>query len=156
VAVVVSVGSGASPTVAQAAALATRGATAAAPRADPAAPGTRLAQAVQDVYFPDWSNSLGWRATGQRVDTLGDHRAVTVYYSRGWAPVAYTILSTPAIAEPSGSTVTVAGTRLRVLALAGRSVVTWRRDGHTCVLSGRGVPVHALEQLASWRSGARL
>jgi hypothetical protein len=31
-----------------------------------------------------------------------------------------------------------------------RLVVTWRRAGHTCVLSGMGVTADELEQLAVW------
>jgi hypothetical protein len=33
-----------------------------------------------------------------------------------------------------------------------RRVVTWKRRGHTCVLSGTGVSVAALSKLAAWRS----
>jgi hypothetical protein len=35
----------------------------------------------------------------------------------------------------------------------GRPVVTWLRQGHTCVLSGgRGVSFGALQKLAGWRA----
>ncbi len=47
------------------------------------------------------------------------------------------------------------GYELPIFALAGRTVVTWRRAGHTCVISATHVPVGSLEQLAGWRaSGA--
>ena len=32
-----------------------------------------------------------------------------------------------------------------------RTVVTWLRDGHTCVLSGSGVPRRTMLELAAWK-----
>ena len=43
------------------------------------------------------------------------------------------------------------GTELRTLTLNGRQVVTWRRDGDTCVLSGTGVTAAELQKLAAWK-----
>jgi hypothetical protein len=40
----------------------------------------------------------------------------------------------------------------RVLAHDGATVVTWRRDGHLCVVAGRGVSARTLIGLASWDS----
>jgi hypothetical protein len=152
VALVVVLGGGTTtgPSVAQAARLASRGAAAGAPRADRRAPGY-LAQSVGEVYFPNWSHSLGWAATGQRIDRLDGHRAVTVYYRAGRLAVAYTVLSLPALRQPGGSATRLGGLTLRRLRLAGSVVVTWREDGRTCVLSGRGVSVRQLEGLAAWR-----
>jgi hypothetical protein len=42
------------------------------------------------------------------------------------------------------------GTQYRVLARDGATIVTWQRDGHLCVLGGRGVSAHTLLGLASW------
>src|SRR5947209_18800565 len=53
-AVVLSAGGVATPTVAEAASVALRGPAAAAPAPDPQAPGSRLDQGVGDVYFPRW------------------------------------------------------------------------------------------------------
>ena len=33
----------------------------------------------------------------------------------------------------------------------GRTVVTWERGGHTCVLSAEGVPADELLELAGWK-----
>jgi hypothetical protein len=44
------------------------------------------------------------------------------------------------------------GVELRTLKLGGRVVVTWRRAGHTCVLSGASVPPGELQQLAAWQA----
>jgi anti-sigma factor RsiW len=132
-----------SPAISQAAALATRGATAPAP---PAAAGGRLKMDVQEVYFPDWS-AQGWRAVGQRTDRIDGRVAQTVYYEWHGHRAAYTIVSAPALKQPAASGVfTVNRTVLRTLRLGGRYVVTWRRANHTCVLSVAGVPA---PQLAS-------
>ena len=40
---------------------------------------------------------------------------------------------------------------LRTLTLNGRLVVTWRRAGDTCVLSGSGVTAAELQTLAAWK-----
>jgi hypothetical protein len=42
------------------------------------------------------------------------------------------------------------GITLRALTVNGRVVVTWRRSGHTCVLSGPGVSASSLQALAAW------
>ena len=43
------------------------------------------------------------------------------------------------------------GTELRTLELNGRLVVTWRRAGDTCVLSGTGIKAGELQRLAAWK-----
>jgi hypothetical protein len=113
----------------------------------------RLAKAVQDLYFPNWTHTLGWRAVGQRHDVLDGRQAVTVYYrARGWH-VAYTILASPALPQPQASTTTLGGVEMRTLNNNGRTIVTWRRAGHTCVISATGVPVGVLQKLASYNYG---
>ena len=42
------------------------------------------------------------------------------------------------------------GTPYRLLAENGVPVVSWLRDGHLCVISGRGVNGATLLRLASW------
>jgi len=142
-------GTAGSPSLADAAALAVRGANSPAPAPGPG-PGQALDRSVGEVYFPDWGRTLGWHATGQRADRLDGHRAVTVYYARGTQTVAYTIVSAPALAQPSAVPVRLEGLELRALRLGGRVVVTWRRAGRTCVLSSRAVPAAALERMATW------
>lgn len=148
--VLVAGGGSVGPSVAQAATLAFRGATAAAPAPDPTHH-RALGQGVGDVYFPNWSDTIGWEATGQRSDRLDAHRAITVYYERHGQQVAYTILSVPALPAPTTRPQLVDGVRLRALAVRGRAVVTWQRNGRTCVLSSPDVPVSQLERLAAWQ-----
>lgn len=138
------------PTVSQAAALATRGSVRPAPAPDPDAPALRLRESVGQVYFPNWASSLHWRAVGARTDALGGRSAVTIYYVWHGRHVAYTIVAAPALAQPHAPVKVVHGTALRTFKLDGRLVVTWRRSGQTCVLSGAGLTAAALQRLAAW------
>jgi anti-sigma factor RsiW len=149
-AVILPAGTPGAPSVADAAALAAHGPTQAAPGADPREPGSRLAAAVGDVYFPNWAQALGWWAVGQRRDVLGGRPAVTVYYKAGGRLLAYTILATPPLPQPHASSRMVNGVQLRTFHEGGRTIVTWRRAGHTCVLSATSVPAGELQKLASW------
>jgi anti-sigma factor RsiW len=139
------------PSVSQAASLALRGSMMAAPQPGGAVPGATLNRGVQEVYFPDWQRSFGWWAAGQRVDKLGGRTAVTVYYGRPGQRIAYTIVAAPALKLPNASTHAQNGTEFRTFNLGNRVVVTWRRSGHTCVLSGVGVSAQELWRLAAWK-----
>ncbi|MHB8692758.1 MAG: hypothetical protein ACYDHH_16090 [Solirubrobacteraceae bacterium] len=138
------------PTLAQAAALAGRAPTAAAPVPVSSDPARRLNASIGEVYFPNWEKALHWRAVGERVDQLRGRRTVTVFYAWKGHEIAYTIVSAPALRQPSVPSVTMHGVVLRTLRIDGRLVTTWRRGGSTCVLSGRDVPARLLESLASW------
>ena len=140
------------PSISEAATIAVRGPSAGAPGPDPRAPMARLEQSVGRVYFPNWGyEGLGWTAVGQRTDQVRGRRMVTVYYQDHRTQVAYTIVAGPGLPVPAGTTVRKGAERLRTLSVDGRLVVTWRRAGHTCVLSGMGVTADQLEQLAAWR-----
>jgi hypothetical protein len=136
------------PSVSQAAALALRGPALAAPSPDQSNPKT-LAVSVGTVPFPNYASALDARASGERSDRLSQRRAVTVYYTytKGSGQVAYTIVDGPPLAWPSGWRAARGFVALKV---GGRTVVTWRRGGHTCVLSARGVPLRQLLALAAW------
>jgi hypothetical protein len=136
------------PSLTQAAALANQGPAAPPPTPDPDDPGVKLSEQVGDVYFPNWSSTLGWRPTGLRHDILDMHTAVTVYYRSGAERLAYTILSAPALPQPAAVVTVANGITVRTLRLHGRLVVTWRRDGSTCVLTGTHVSAAQLRRLA--------
>jgi hypothetical protein len=140
------------PSVSQAAALALRGPAAPAPV--PARLGVNLRQSIGDLYFPDWTKRFGWRAVGERTDTINGRHAVTVYYQWHTRRIAYTIVAAPALPVPPARVSLLQGTSLRTLSLDHRLVVTWRRKNHTCVLSGVGVPSAELHKLAAWRTPA--
>jgi hypothetical protein len=138
------------PSISQAATLALRGAVSPAPGLDPSDPTGKLSRRVGQVYFPNWDSTLGWRAVGQRVDHLNGRLAVTVYYGWHGRRIAYTVLAAPALTQPPAAVSVVDGTELRTLHHGGRLVVTWRRAGDTCVLSGAGVSAGELARLAVW------
>jgi hypothetical protein len=141
-----------SPSLSQAAALSLRGMAAPPPSPDARAPAVKLGRDVEEVYFPNWSGPFGWRAVGQRVDRLNGRLAATVYYQQGAHQLAYTIVGAPALSEPKAAVTWLQGVELRTLQLHGRLVVTWRRDGRTCVLSGNGVPASEVQRLAAWEA----
>ncbi len=153
-AVLLSGGSSSAPTVNQAALLALREPTQPAP---PESPDRRAAlqRGVDGISFPYWRHTLGWSTTGARSDHFAGHSATTVFYtgpnaSGGTARVGYTILSGGALPLPKGTTVEHRGVRYYVLNDHGATVVTWRREGHTCILAARGVAPRTLLHLAAW------
>jgi hypothetical protein len=150
-ALILPAGTPGAPSVSQAAGLATRAPIGAVPTADPSTP-TKLQTQVEDVYFPDWSKRFGWHATGERTDRINGRLAVTVFYEWRGARLAYTIVGSPPLKTPNAHFTIMHGTEYRALTLGNRLVVTWRRSGHTCVLSGTRVPVSELQRLAAWKT----
>jgi hypothetical protein len=145
-AAVLALGGGAgSPTVAAAATLGTRvplsatGAT---------VPGVTAA----GIQFPDWSYQFALKASGVRHDSLDGRLATTVFYAGGGQRIAYTIISgSPVRAGVVTSSATWNGIQLRTFSTKNRAVVTWLRNGHTCVLSGSQSLLKAMMRLAVWK-----
>jgi hypothetical protein len=141
-------GGGTAPTVQQAVPVALRTATAPAPRAQTG--GRMLAAAVEGVSFPRWAH-LGWRAVGQRFDRIGGHPIRTVFYADAQGRrLGYAITGGDALRVSGGRVVRVRGTELRLLRLDGAHVVTWRRDGHTCIVAARDVSPALLVGLVTY------
>jgi hypothetical protein len=134
-----------------ASALTLRAATTAAPRESSSSRG-ELAAAVDGVAFPYWSAHFGWRATGQRTDNVDGREITTVFYGneRG-KRVGYAIVAGSTPPQVTGGVVSRRdGTPYRLLTVKGVAVVAWTREGHLCVISGRGVEGATLLRLASW------
>lgn len=153
VALVVALSGAGAPTLAQAAAIASRAPSAPAPVADPQDPAKLLTAKVGTLHFPNWESAGGWRAVGQRFDHIGNRTATTVYYAVGSSWVVYSILSSPSLPMKAG-TVVLPTSRLRAhyattLTNHGRTTVVWNESGHTCLLTGpRGMSAAQLWQLA--------
>ncbi|MHB1837511.1 MAG: hypothetical protein ACYCXW_21410, partial [Solirubrobacteraceae bacterium] len=115
----------------------------------------RLRISAAGIPFPNWTQVGGWRAVGARTDSLGGRRVKTVFYAaRGGMRVGYAIVSGPALTTMRGTTVTLySGMRFTLASVAGARLITWRRDGHTCVVAGRSVSDATLEALASGEAG---
>lgn len=141
-----------SPSIVQAADLAAQGPLLAAPPPSPMAPADKLSQRVQDLEFPNWSR-FGWRPTGQRIDRINGRLAVTVYYRWNRRTIAYTIVQTPALHQLRLAYQSYGGTAFQTTTMRHRVLVTWRRGGHTCILSGVGTSRQTLFSLAAWKPG---
>ena len=83
----------------------------------------------------------------------------TVFYRNGAKRIAYTIVSGRSLSPGTSPvrTLTLARTELTTFSTTGEQhIVTWTRRGHTCVLSGQGVPLKALLKLATWRAHGQI
>ncbi len=150
-------GTGKSPSatlnVRQAAALALSAATGPAP-AENGSDRSQLRVSVGGVPFPYWQERFGWRGVGMRSDMVAGRSITTVFYANGAGKrVGYAIASGRAPTVRIGTIVHRWGVSYRVLSSDGATVVTWRRDGHLCVMAGRGVSAHTLLSLAGWDGG---
>jgi hypothetical protein len=117
-------------------------------------PGVR----ANGLTYPSWDDHFGFRASGVRYDRVGGHLVTTVFYSRGATRVAYEIAAGAPLrlGGPAMRTMTRQGLVLHVLSSSRGPVVTWTRDGHTCVLVGRPATLPVLLKLAAWREGGRI
>ena len=148
-AVVVKAGGTGTPTVGQTARLALAPAMAPAPRPD-ASDRRLLALRVGDVPFPSYVRTLGWDAIGARRDTLHGRRVTTVFYrARDGTRVGYAIVAGRMLADPSGPSQTIHGVRYVLGTVGSARLVTWWRDGHTCVIAGPRVGDATLLALAT-------
>lgn len=142
------------PTVAQISALTLAPATAPAPMQN-RTNASQLTASVQGVAFPYWEERLGWRSTGTRVDRVGGRSVTTVFYENSsHARIGYAILAGAAPSTAGGSVTWRGGVPFRSISSGEVSTVTWRRAGHLCVISGRGVSDATLLRLASWKDRA--
>jgi hypothetical protein len=120
----------------------------------PGGDGTLLDREFEGVSYPDWSREFGWMADGGRSDTFGGRRAETVFYTHHGHRIAYTVVEGDALEPPDGATtLNVDGVTLHRFRDGPRDVVTFERDGRTCVLSGDVLARETLIALAAWRPG---
>ncbi len=112
----------------------------------------QLSAAVDGVSFPYWGERFGWRSAGSREDRIHGRTLRTVFYTDGRGHrVGYAIVAgTPAPGIGAGRSIWRQGVDYRLSSVNDAEVVTWTRDGHLCVVSGRGVDAATLLALASW------
>lgn len=138
------------PSLVQAARLSTLAPTGPPPTPKPGNPGL-LNISSGSVTFPDWKD-IEWPASGMRTDQLGDRSITTVFYVREGRTVGYSIVAGRRLRVPAATTDEVVGDTRYHLFQAGRlRVVTWVRDGQTCVLTGRTTKPEILFKLAAYR-----
>jgi hypothetical protein len=149
VAVVVAITSG-GPSVTAAAALVDRGPTEPAPAGSPEAPAL-LDRRFGGVTYPDWSR-FGWMTMGARRDSVEGRDADTVFYTHHGHVIAYTVIAGEPLEPPAGATTEHAGgLELHRFRDGHRDVVTFVRDGRTCVLAGHVISSDTIVKLAAWR-----
>jgi hypothetical protein len=139
------------PSIAAAAELSLGAATGPAPPPKAGQP-KLLARSVDGVPFPSWEDKFGWRTSGERSDRLSGRRTGTVFYTKQGHRLGYTIVGGAPLRVPKDAERVVReGTELHTFVSHGRLVVTWQRNGRTCVLVGPGVDRKVLLKLASWK-----
>lgn len=102
------------------------------------------------VRFPAYRTAAAWLPAGARDDRIGGRSAVSVQYTRGAVRVGYSIIDGAPLTVPSGARQLVyEGVRVAVVERAGLRIVTWQRDGRTCLLATRGATLARLLQMTS-------
>jgi hypothetical protein len=118
---------------------------------------TRHAQldaAVDGVPFPYWGERFGWHSTGARAGRIDGRTVTTVFYANsGGQRVGYAIFAGAPMPKTGGVVTWRGGVSYRLFDEHGVAVVTWLRNGHLCVVAGRGVSSATLLRLASWSEG---
>ena len=99
------------------------------------------------------TRSSGRRSAPATTRSRTARRKTVFYDNPKGARAAYTILGGDTIDAPSGAQETTKnGVKLFITKDNGRRIVTWTRNGHTCVLSAPlAVPEDKLLQLAAWK-----
>lgn len=114
-----------------------------------------LAGSVDGVRHPYWADTTGWRAIRARRDTLDGHSITTVFYENAHGQrLGYAIAAGPPLPAHGGRVIERNGTRMRVIHTPRSTIVTWLRDGHTCLLAAHGVDGSTLTALVG-QPGAR-
>jgi len=143
-------GSPGAPTIAKAATLATRAATAPSPARDAAHP-TLTRTSFAGIAYPYWTGRFGWRAAGQRTDSLDGRATRTVFYRHTHHRIGYTVISGKPLKRPAGAQrLVVNGVEMYRYRDGRKTVVTFERNGHTCVLAGYVHFASTLPKLAAW------
>jgi hypothetical protein len=149
VAVVTSLG-GPGASVSEAAQLSVLPSQRAAPLRDDANP-RLLQRSFAGVTYPDWSRAVKHgRAVGERSDELDGRRTTTVFYRHTHHRIGYTVIAGDAIEPPSDAErLTTNGVQMHRFKLGDLDVVTFERNGRTCVLSGDVHDPNTLVRLAA-------
>jgi len=106
-----------------------------------------LDAAVDGVAYPYWADASGWRAVGSRTDVV-DGRAIrtVVYQDPDGRRIGYAIAAGSPLSGAGGKHVD----GFTVVRSGDTAIVTWLRDGHTCILAAHGVDARVLLKLAAW------
>jgi hypothetical protein len=107
---------------------------------------------VAGVPFPNLHAEFAWHEAGSRSDNLEGRSTKTVFYERAGQRIGYTIVSGDPVDPLGDARQTVEnGVRLSTARDRAGAIVTWLRDGHTCVLAGSDVSTKDLREVAAWK-----
>jgi hypothetical protein len=111
----------------------------------------RLKAEVDGVAFPRW-RGLPWKPTAVDDREIGGRVSTAVWYAGpGGRRVGYVIVPGSPLDRPDGTHEEIrGGVSFAVGRRNGGTVVSWERDGHTCIVAARGVPARQLVGLAAW------
>lgn len=142
------------PTAAQIAAVWTLPAGGMRVGADPDHP-TQLDISYHGTVFPNFLDREGWHPVGGRYDRIRGLVTATVFYQTGRRRAAYTVVPAAGLAVPGhASHLRVAGLSLREFRNGDRWIVTFERNGNTCVLTAAAPRERRwLIALATWHGG---
>ncbi len=145
-------GLGGHPTIAAAARLSALPAKAPAPVENARNP-TLLRASFAGVTYPDWKKQFGWRAIGARTDSVDGRSTRTVFYKHTHHRIGYTVVSGKPLARPAGAErLVVDGVEMYRYRDGRNTVVSFERNGRTCVLAGYVHFASTLPKLASWKA----
>jgi hypothetical protein len=123
------------PTAEEVAAVWTRPANGAPVSADPARP-TQLDVSYHGIAYPNYHDHEGWHPVSLRHDTIAGYPTMTVFYETGRRRAAYTIVHATGLAVPATARrLRVGGLSLTEFRRGDRWIVTFERNGNTCVLT---------------------
>lgn len=107
---------------------------------------------VGGVYFPGYAHGTEWEVLGLREgDEVDGRDAATVDFGDNNTRVGYTIVDSPFIEPPAGARqVTREGIDFAVSEWGDLTVVTWERNGRTCILASRDADLDEMLGFASW------
>jgi anti-sigma factor RsiW len=101
------------------------------------------------IPFPAWSKQ-GWTTDGARTDTVGGRRITTVFYKGpNGKRIGYAITGGTPLSGVHGNTASRYGVTFTMQPAGGAKLITWVRNGHTCIIAGRNVSYATLLRLAS-------
>jgi hypothetical protein len=81
-----------------------------------------------------------WTPQGARLDVVGTHSVATAFFSRGGRLLAVSVISGGPVSEPGPVVITPGGVPVHKTVIDTRTVLSWRRGGHTMVMSSIAVP----------------
>ena len=122
--------------------------------ADPAHPAD-LDISFHGIVYPNFYDREGWHPVAARYDRIAGVPAATVFYQTGRRRAAYTVVPVTGLAVPADATrLHVAGLSLTEFRSGDRWIVTFQRNGNTCVLTASAPRERRwLIALATWGDG---